>query len=49
MIAELLELDNSGIHVAQYLTEFVPKEILEFFYLCCFFHQNPLDIFLQLI
>lgn len=29
MMAELLELDNSGIHVAQYLTEYVPKEILE--------------------
>lgn len=29
MVAELLELDNSGIHVAQYLTEYVPKEILE--------------------
>jgi len=29
MIAELLELDNSGIHVAQYLTEYVPKEILQ--------------------
>ncbi len=29
MIAELLELKNSGIHVAQYLTEYVPKEILE--------------------
>lgn len=29
MIAELLELDNSGIHLAQYLTEYVPKEIIE--------------------
>ena len=29
MMAELLELDDSGIHVAQYLTEYVPKEILE--------------------
>lgn len=29
MIAELLELDNSVIHIAQYLTEYVPKEILE--------------------
>ena len=29
MVAQLLELDNSGIHVAQYLTEYVPKEILE--------------------
>ena len=29
MVAELLGLDNSGIHVAQYLTEYVPKEILE--------------------
>ena len=29
MMAELLELDNSGIHVAQYLTEYVPKEILQ--------------------
>ena len=28
-IAELMELDNSGIHVAQYLTNYVPKEILE--------------------
>ncbi|HEX3044123.1 MAG TPA: PDDEXK nuclease domain-containing protein [Bacillota bacterium] len=26
---ELLELDKSGIHVAQYLTEMLPKEILE--------------------
>ncbi len=26
---EYLELDNSGIHVAQYLTELPPKEILE--------------------
>ena len=29
MVAELLELGNSGIHVAQYLTKYVPKEILE--------------------
>ena len=29
MVAELLELDNSGIHVAQYLTEYVPKDILQ--------------------
>ena len=29
MVAKLLELDISGIHVAQYLTEYVPKEILE--------------------
>ena len=29
MMTELLELSNSGIHVAQYLTEYVPKEILE--------------------
>jgi len=29
MVAELLGLDNSGIHVAQYLTEYVPKEILQ--------------------
>lgn len=29
MITELLELDNSGIHVAQYLTEYVPKDILQ--------------------
>ena len=28
-IAELMELDNSGIHVAQYLTEYVPKELLQ--------------------
>lgn len=28
-ITELLELDNSGIHVAQYLTKYVPKELLE--------------------
>lgn len=28
-IAELMELDNSGIHVAQYLTNYVPKELLE--------------------
>ena len=29
MVAQLLELDNSGIHVAQYLTEYVPREILK--------------------
>lgn len=29
MMAELLELGNSGIHIAQYLTEYVPKEILQ--------------------
>ncbi len=29
MVAQLLELDNSGIHVAQYLTEYIPKEMLE--------------------
>lgn len=29
MMAELLELDSSGIHVAQYLTEYLPKEVLE--------------------
>ncbi|MBR2786484.1 MAG: DUF1016 family protein [Clostridia bacterium] len=29
MVTELLELKNSGIHVAQYLTEYVPKEILQ--------------------
>ncbi|MEG0873362.1 MAG: PDDEXK nuclease domain-containing protein [Clostridia bacterium] len=28
-MSELLELDNSGIHVAQYLTQYVPKELLE--------------------
>lgn len=28
-IAELMELDNSGIHVAQYLTNYVQKELLE--------------------
>jgi len=28
-MAELLELDNSGIHVAQYLTNYVPKDLLE--------------------
>jgi hypothetical protein len=26
---ELLELDKSGIHVAQYLTQMPPKEVLE--------------------
>ncbi len=25
---ELLELDNSGIHVAEYLVELLPKEVL---------------------
>lgn len=29
MVAELLDLDDSGIHVSQYLTKYVPKEILE--------------------
>ena len=29
MVAELMELGNSGIHVAQYLTEYVPKELLQ--------------------
>lgn len=29
MVAELLELGNSGIHVAQYLTKYVPKEVLQ--------------------
>ena len=29
MVAELLGLDNSGIHVAQYLTKYVPKEIIQ--------------------
>ena len=29
MMAELLQLNNSGIHVAQYLTEYVSKDILE--------------------
>lgn len=29
MMAELLQLDNSGIHVAQYLTKYVSKDILE--------------------
>ena len=28
-MSELLELDKSGIHVAQYLTKYVPKEMLE--------------------
>jgi len=28
-IVELMELDNTGIHVAQYLTELPPKDILE--------------------
>jgi hypothetical protein len=28
-LAELMELDNSGIHVAQYLTKYVPKELLQ--------------------
>lgn len=28
-IAELLELDNSGIHVAQFLTNYVQKDLLE--------------------
>lgn len=29
MVAQLLELDNSGIHVEQYLTKYVPKDILK--------------------
>ena len=29
MMTELLELGNSGIHVAQYLTNYVPKALLE--------------------
>ncbi len=29
MMEELLELDNSGIHVVQYLTQYVAKEILQ--------------------
>ena len=29
MIAELLQLDKSEIHVAKYITEYVPKEMLE--------------------
>ena len=29
MIAELLELDSSKIHVAQYLTKYVPKDLLQ--------------------
>ena len=29
MMAQLLELDKSGIHVAQYLTKYIPKEMLE--------------------
>lgn len=29
MMTELLELNNSGIHVAQYLTDYVPKKLLE--------------------
>ena len=24
-----MELDNSGIHVAQYLTKYVPRELLQ--------------------
>jgi len=28
-ITQLLELDNSGIHVGQYLTKYVSKELLE--------------------
>ena len=28
-ITELLELDSSGIHVAQYITNYIPKELLE--------------------
>lgn len=29
MISELMELDDSGIHVAQYITKYVSKELLE--------------------
>ena len=29
MISELMELDASGIHVAQYITKYVSKELLE--------------------
>ena len=29
MMTELLELDNSGIHVAQYLTKYISKEMIE--------------------
>ena len=29
IMTELLELDNSGIHFAQYLTNYVPKTLLE--------------------
>lgn len=29
IMAELLELDNNGIHVAQYLTKYLPKEVLQ--------------------
>lgn len=28
-MTELLGIENSGIHVAQYLTNYVPKEVLE--------------------
>ena len=28
-IAELMELDSSGIHVAQYLTKYVSKDLLQ--------------------
>ena len=34
-IAELLELGNSGIHVAQYFTHYVPKGLLEEKFLSC--------------
>lgn len=33
-IAQLLELGNSGIHVAQYFTNYVPKDVLEEKLLC---------------
>lgn len=33
-IAELLELGNSGIHVAQYFTNYVPKDVLQEKLLC---------------
>ena len=29
MVAELLELDNSGIHVAQYFNKYIPKKKLQ--------------------
>ena len=30
---KLLELNNSGIHVAQYLANYVPKDLLEYKFL----------------